>query len=250
MRKMGFNQQWCNLIMQCLKTIQYSILINGQPVGNFRPSHGICQGDPLSPYTFIIWAETLSSLLTQTESTGWLAGVTTSPKGPKLNHLFFANDSLFVRQPRVSEGDYINFWTTMKRHQIRNWIKKRHPSFLVAILVKKPMNTFFSYLASIERKCMIHIWGYLHLWESLEFENSKVSKTEFGSCWMIGKLNSFLKQGKRLFWKQLSRQFPRTAWAFSCYLWPCVRILIRWCKISGVVARIITLRFTGWAEKS
>ena len=31
MRKMGFNEKWINLIMLCIKTVTYSILINGEP---------------------------------------------------------------------------------------------------------------------------------------------------------------------------------------------------------------------------
>jgi len=61
--------------MQCIKTIQNSILINGQPVGNICPTRGIRQGDPLSPYLFILYAEALSSLLHHTERARWLIGV-------------------------------------------------------------------------------------------------------------------------------------------------------------------------------
>jgi hypothetical protein len=60
----------------------------------FCPSCGIRQGGPLSPYLFIICAKTLSSILSQTKSTCWIVGVPTSPKGPKLNHLFFTDDNL------------------------------------------------------------------------------------------------------------------------------------------------------------
>jgi hypothetical protein len=75
--------------MQCIKTIQNSILINGQPVGNICPTRGIRQGDPLSPYLFILRVEALSSLLHRVERTRWLTGVPTSPRGPWLNHLLF-----------------------------------------------------------------------------------------------------------------------------------------------------------------
>jgi len=94
MRRMGFASKWCSLIMQCITTVHFSILINGQPTEKFTPSRGIRQGDPISPYLFIICAEALSSLLSQVAISGWLPGVPTSPKGPCLNHLFFADDSL------------------------------------------------------------------------------------------------------------------------------------------------------------
>jgi hypothetical protein len=94
MRRMGFAFKWCSLIMQCITIVRFSILINGQPTAKFTLSRGIRQGDPISPYLFIIFAEALSSLLSQAAISGWLPGVPTSPKGPCLNHLFFADDSL------------------------------------------------------------------------------------------------------------------------------------------------------------
>lgn len=46
--------------MKCLTIVTYSIIINGSPVGCIRPTRGITQGDPLSPYLFILCAEVLS----------------------------------------------------------------------------------------------------------------------------------------------------------------------------------------------
>jgi hypothetical protein len=94
MCRMGVHPKWRSLIMQCISTVSFSIPVNGQPSETFKPSRGICQGDPLSPYLFIICAEALSSLIYQAERTGWLFGVPTSPKRPRLSHLFFADNSL------------------------------------------------------------------------------------------------------------------------------------------------------------
>lgn len=94
MRKMGFSVTWIELIMECVRIVSYAFLVNGQPVGNIRPSRGIRQGDPLSPYLFILCAEALSSLITQAIQKGVIIGVPTSKNGPRLSHLFFADDSL------------------------------------------------------------------------------------------------------------------------------------------------------------
>ena len=41
MRRMGFNEEWIHLIMLCVKTITYSVLVNGEPCGMIHPTRGI-----------------------------------------------------------------------------------------------------------------------------------------------------------------------------------------------------------------
>jgi hypothetical protein len=94
MKRMGFAERWIHLVMMCVTSASYSVLVNGAPVGLISPSRGIRQGDPISPYLFLLCAESLSSLLSQAEIDGSIVGVPTSSRGPRINHLFFADDSL------------------------------------------------------------------------------------------------------------------------------------------------------------
>ena len=48
MRKLGFSEKWISLMMLCVSTVSYSILINGVPTGFIKPTRGIRQGDNLS----------------------------------------------------------------------------------------------------------------------------------------------------------------------------------------------------------
>ena len=89
MKKMGFHQKWIGLIIECISTVSYSILINGEPHGNILPSRGLGQGDPLSPYLFLLCAEGLHSLIKKTKSSGDIQGVSLCRGGPKITHLFF-----------------------------------------------------------------------------------------------------------------------------------------------------------------
>ena len=107
MRKMGFHERWINLIMVCVKTVTYSILVNGKPRGLIHPSRGNRQGDPLSPFLFLQCTEGLNGLIKQAEVNGNVHGFTLCRKGPKLTHLLFADDSLLFCRVIVEECGHV-----------------------------------------------------------------------------------------------------------------------------------------------
>jgi len=103
MARMGFSEQWINLIMGCVTTVSYRIKVNGDLTENFVPERGLRQGDPLSPYLFLLCAEGFWALLQQAEQEGRLAGVKVCHQAPSVSHLLFADDSLIMI--RATEGD-------------------------------------------------------------------------------------------------------------------------------------------------
>lgn len=64
MLKLGFDCSWVELILRCISSASFSILINGEQTGNFISSKGLHQGDSLSLYLFLLVAEGLSHLIT------------------------------------------------------------------------------------------------------------------------------------------------------------------------------------------
>ncbi|KAL4370540.1 hypothetical protein AHAS_Ahas06G0076000 [Arachis hypogaea] len=100
---MGFSQRWVNLIQRCVSTVTFSILVNGIPSKPFLLTRGLRQGDPLSPYLFILCAEVLSRLLIKAQNSEIIRGIRVARQAPQINHLFFADDSILFS--RASDQD-------------------------------------------------------------------------------------------------------------------------------------------------
>lgn len=98
MTALGFHPRFCGWVRECISTVSYEVLVNGEPTGNISPSRGIRQGDPLSPFLFLICAEGLSAMIKKAEVYHRLQGFRFSAHGNTISHLFFADDSvLFCR---------------------------------------------------------------------------------------------------------------------------------------------------------
>jgi hypothetical protein len=190
MRRMEFPEIWINLIMGCVKSVSYSIIVNGQPVGNIKPSRGIRQGDPLSPYLFLLCAEALSAMLTRAEKKGVLTGVPTSKKGPTLSHFFFADDSLIFCKANSVE------WRRLTK------ILDKYEAASGQKLNKEKTSIFFSCNTSPEKrmeitqlsgykpqKAMTSIWDSQLLLASLGHKPLQALMIEFGIVLIIGRRN-------------------------------------------------------------
>lgn len=101
LERLGFHPTWINWMLQCISTVTYSFLLNNEVAGNIHPQRGIRQGDPLSPYIFILCGEMLSELCKKAQETGRLPGVGVARNSPKLNHLLFADDTMFFTKTDI-----------------------------------------------------------------------------------------------------------------------------------------------------
>ena len=103
MRFLGFSEMWIRLIMECVKSVKYQILINGTPYGEIKPSRGLRQGDPLSPYLFVICTEMLVRMLYKAEKAEQITGLQVARGAPSITHMLFADDSMFYCKVEVAE---------------------------------------------------------------------------------------------------------------------------------------------------
>jgi hypothetical protein len=110
----GFPQITIDLIMHCVTASTLSLIWNGQRLPAFSPTRALRQGDPLSQYLFVMCMESLSHVILQAVENNMWKPVTMSKNGPRLSHLFFADDVLLfskasVSQSRVIEGILTRF---------------------------------------------------------------------------------------------------------------------------------------------
>ncbi|XP_074327140.1 uncharacterized protein LOC141665057 [Apium graveolens] len=93
--KFGFNSVWIDRVMKCVTTVSYSFVQEGEIFGDVQPQRGIRQGDPMSPYLYILCAEGLSSIIRRHEHVGLLHGCSIARGAPPVSHILFADDSYF-----------------------------------------------------------------------------------------------------------------------------------------------------------
>lgn len=85
--KFGFGEKWRRWIQSCLKSSRGSIIINGSPTEEFQFFKGLKQGNPLSPFLYILIIESLHLSFQRVEDTGMFKGIKIGSM-VKLSHMF------------------------------------------------------------------------------------------------------------------------------------------------------------------
>eukprot|EP00253_Pinus_taeda_P023359 PITA_23359 len=104
LKAFGFSTQWIKWVLALIKSPRYSILVNGAPSAPFRPSRGIRQGDPISPFVFVILMEGLSRIIAKKKVEGQIKGLQPIKSYPATTHQQFVDDTMLHGTPTIKEA--------------------------------------------------------------------------------------------------------------------------------------------------
>lgn len=88
MDQMGFGHKWRMWIYGCLSSARASVLVNGAPTEEFSITRGVRQGDPLSPFLFILAMEGLHVAIQDASEKSLILGIKLPQGGPSVSDLF------------------------------------------------------------------------------------------------------------------------------------------------------------------
>lgn len=109
MLRMNFCTRWVGWIMNCVRSVSFNVQMAGRTITSFNPQRGLRQGDPLSPYLFILASEVLSLMISSHAANGSLKGIKVARSSPMLTHCMFADDTIiFLRAEESNCRVFVN----------------------------------------------------------------------------------------------------------------------------------------------
>lgn len=102
-----FKANLIRLVMSCVRMAFFSVLINWVPKGYIKPSRGIRQANPLSPYLFLLCTKILVRLLQQVASRNLVNGIILCKGATNISHHLFVNDSVMFYKVEVGTNQRV-----------------------------------------------------------------------------------------------------------------------------------------------
>uniref|UniRef100_A0A803PAC2 Reverse transcriptase domain-containing protein n=1 Tax=Cannabis sativa TaxID=3483 RepID=A0A803PAC2_CANSA len=191
-----FPKRFIDLILACFSTATFSFSLNQQVVGTVKPTRGIRQGDPLSPYLFLLCSEGLSSLINyktkQRQPRSHFLGIKIARRAPTISHLFFADESLLFSSASVevattiqsilcdyshASGQLVNFTKSALYFSPNTTPALQHEiAMLLGIPVRETMDKYLGLPQAFGRSkkdafnyINDRVWSHLNKWNSKFF---------------------------------------------------------------------------------
>jgi len=133
--RLGFYSTWIKWIRGCMELATVSVLVNESPTEEFRPAKRLRQGDPLTPFLYILVAEGLAGLERQALKANLMHRVKIGSKEVEVNLLQFADDTLFFCED--SRSNVFIMKTILRGFELASGLKINfHKSKLAGINVQ------------------------------------------------------------------------------------------------------------------
>lgn len=224
--KVGFNKKWRFWIKECMASVTSKILINGSLGNEKTPSRGLRQGDPLSPFLFLLRAKGLFASLIDPKNTNRIARIKTKRSNPIIFHLLFANDCYIFSRICSNEVDQIIYCLlqfnevlgqTINHVKLKVIFNQNTPRQFRRVIngilgIKQSLNTssYLDFLTSIGRDKIV-LFSYTE------------EMTRLRVKWWKGKLLS--QVGKEILLKSILSAIP--LYVMSCFLIPKTIVILQ-----------------------
>ncbi|XP_058775212.1 uncharacterized protein LOC131649467 [Vicia villosa] len=105
MGRTGFGKRWMKWMKSCIFSSHMSVLVNGSSTKEFKVQRGLRQGDPISPFLFVIDMEGLSALMKKLVEVGDFQPFKYGEED-YVDILQFADDTVIIEEPTCD-----NLWS-------------------------------------------------------------------------------------------------------------------------------------------
>lgn len=132
---LGFNSVFTNWIRIYISSVSFEVLVNGGKSDQFKPTRGLRQGDPLSPYLFILGQEVLSRMLGNELRARNISGAKPSARGLAITHVMYVDDIILFSKATTNDAKMLANclgkccdWSgqSINRGQIQDFLFKAH----------------------------------------------------------------------------------------------------------------------------
>eukprot|EP00253_Pinus_taeda_P013691 PITA_13691 len=233
LKAFGFSQSWISWILAMVKSPSFSILVNGAPSDPFFPSRGIRQGDPISPFLFVM--EGLSRIIKSAKDRNIIKVLQPLTHAPTTTHQQFVDDTMLHGTPIVKEAQgfkaILNLFSraSADKHKwaLVAWTKLCKPKVLGGLGLQDPDTINKYYGAKLWWRWLKEphtpwekLWKakYAETWRS-EDPIRMIDAPEGSPIWNLARANSHLIQNhcfweirngnKALFWEDAWQQLPK-----------------------------------------
>uniref|UniRef100_A0A803QD89 Reverse transcriptase domain-containing protein n=1 Tax=Cannabis sativa TaxID=3483 RepID=A0A803QD89_CANSA len=215
----GFPYPFISLILNCLSSVSFRLRINNCLSHQILPTRGIRQGDPLSPYLFLLVAEGLSGTINAKTHSNSFQGISISRSAPTISHLLFADDSLLFTKVTSSAAmeikDILNLYNLATGQSV---------NFHKSSILFSP-NTISSDFRSFRDTLHLDDKPFIDKYLGVPqcFSRSKTSSFLFllqkaSSKLSVWNQNLFSRAGKEVLLKAVIQAIP--SYAMSCFRLP------------------------------